>query len=44
MHLTAYDSMVTITKDNEWEYTKKRWNKYTKQHKGNKGVYDAKGC
>lgn len=33
----GYDSRVKITKDDEWEYTKWRWDKYIKQHKGNKG-------
>lgn len=43
-HLTGllvnygYDSKVAITKDDEWEYTIWRWDKYIKQHKRNKGV------
>lgn len=32
-----YDRKVTITKDDEWQYTKWRWDKYMKEHKGNKG-------
>lgn len=34
----GYDSRAKITKDDEWEYTKRRWDKYMKQHKENKGV------
>lgn len=29
----GYDSRVKITKDDDWEYTKWRWDKYIKQHK-----------
>ena len=42
-HLTGllvnygYDSKVCITKDDEWEYTGTRWDKYMKYHKGNRG-------
>ncbi|QGH73860.1 DUF4325 domain-containing protein [Vibrio phage vB_VhaM_VH-8] len=38
-HLTGllvsygYDSRINITKDDKWEYTKWRWDKYIKQHK-----------
>lgn len=35
----GYDSRVSITKDDDWEYTKWRWDKYMKQHRDNKGVY-----
>lgn len=31
----GYDSRVSITKDDEWEYTIWRWDKYIKQHKDN---------
>lgn len=31
----GYDSKVNVTKDDEWEYTKWRWDKYIKQHKDN---------
>lgn len=34
----GYDSRVTITKDDDCEWTIIRWDKYMKQHKGNKGV------
>lgn len=36
----GYDSRVSITKDDEWECTKWRWNKYMKQHKYNQRVYN----
>lgn len=41
-HLTGllvnygYDSRVTITKDDDFEWTIIRWDKYTKQHRENK--------
>lgn len=34
----GYNSRASITKDDEWEYTKCRWDKYMKQHKDNKGI------
>lgn len=34
----SYDSRVTITKDDDFEWTIIRWDKYMKQHKDNKGV------
>lgn len=36
----GYDSRVKITKDDDFEYTKWRWDKYIKQHKDNKGDYN----
>ena len=35
----GYDSRVTITKDDDFEWTIIRWDKYIKQHKDNKGDY-----
>ena len=38
-HLTGllvscgWDKKVSVIKDDEWEYTKWRWNKYMKEHK-----------
>lgn len=31
----GYDNRVNITKDDDWEYTKRRWDKYIKQHRDN---------
>lgn len=46
-HLTGlivnygYDNKVIVTKDDESEYTKWRWDKYMKEHKDNRGYrYD----
>lgn len=36
----GYDSRVTITKDDDFEWTIIRWDKYIKQHKGNKEFYN----
>lgn len=36
----GYDSRVKITKDDDMEYTKWRWDKYIKQHKDNKEFYN----
>ena len=43
-HLTGllanygYDSKVKVVKDDDFEYTIRRWDKYMKEHKDNKGV------
>lgn len=34
----GYSSKVSITKDDEWEWSIIRWDKYMKQHKDSKGV------